>query len=304
MKKTDGSFSIQMLLIVLFCVSLGVAAQWPQFRGPHSNQLGLDAPLPEVWGQDKNIQWQVPIPGRGWSSPVVWGDRIFITNAMDEVLESSEASSRAVTSGSRIRPKNDHRWEIICLDKNSGKILWTKVAARGKPTMTLHSDNSHASETPVTDGERVYAFFGNKGLYCFDFQGKRLWNKELGVYDMQSEWGTGSSPLLHDGVVYLQIDNEAQSFLVALEGQTGQELWRLSRTEKSNWSTPIIWKNKTRTELVTGGRTMYAYDPVTRDLLWTLEVGGRCVASPTAVGDVLYFGTEKRSGKGGSRERS
>ncbi|MFC1762334.1 PQQ-binding-like beta-propeller repeat protein [Planctomycetota bacterium] len=300
MKKIPCSFRILLFVSVLFCVSSIGAAQWPQFRGPHSNQLGLDSPLPQVWSQDKNIQWQVPIPGRAWSSPVMWGDKIFITNAVDDVLESSGSSDRFVKSGSRIRPTNDHRWEITCLEKDSGKILWTKVAARGKPTMVLHSDNSHASETPVTDGERVYAFFGNKGLYCYDFQGKLLWNKDLGVHKMQSEWGTGSSPLIHEGVVYLQIDNEEQSFLMALEGKTGKEIWRLSRQEKSNWSTPIIWQNQKRTELVTGGRTVYAYDPVTRDQLWKLDVEGRCVASPTAVGDLLFFGTEKRSNKGGT----
>jgi outer membrane protein assembly factor BamB len=293
--------NLSTLIVVLFWITSIWAAQWPQFRGPHSNQLWQDTPLPQVWSQDKNVQWQVPIAGRAWSSPIVWGDKIFITTAVDEKLESAGSSSRTEKSGSRIKPTNDHRWEIYCLDKNSGEILWTKVAIQGKPSMTLHSDNSYASETPVTDGERVYAFFGNRGLYCYDFQGNLLWNKDLGVYEMQSEWGTGSSPLIYEGLVYLQIDNEEQSFLVALEAKTGDERWRISRQEKSNWCTPIIWQNQKRTELVTGGKTVRAYDLISRDLLWELNVGGgRCVASPTAAGDLLYFGTEERSGLGGS----
>ena len=295
MKQTSS-----MLLITLFCVSSGVAAHWPQFRGPHSNQLCDDLPLPQAWGQDHHIQWKVPIPGRALSSPVVWGDKIFLTNAVDEVLEASGSSDRMAKSGSRIKPANVHRWEVYCLDKVSGKILWTSVATRGKPTMIIHTDNSFASETPVTDGERVYAFFGNKGLYCYDFMGKRLWQKDLGVYPMERDWGTGSSPIIHQGVLYLQLDNEKQSFLVALEAKGGNELWRLPRPDKSNWGTPIIWLNSKRAELVTGGKILRSYDPVTREVLWELNVGGgRCVASPTAAGDLLYFGTENRSGNGG-----
>lgn len=296
-----SSIKLNISFIILFVAQSVWAAQWPQFRGPQSNQLCQDMPLPQVWSRDRNIQWQVPIPGRAWSSPVVWGDRIFVTTAVDETLESSGSSSRASESGSRIKPTNDHRWEVHCLDLNSGKTLWAKVATQGKPTMTMHKDNSYASETPVTDGERVYVFFGNKGLYCYDFQGKLLWSKDLGVYEMQSEWGTGSSPLIHEGLVYLQIDNQEQSFLVALEGKTGEERWRIPRQEKSNWCTPIVWRNQKRTELVAAGLTVRSYDPLTGDLFWELNVGGgRCVASPTAAGDLLYFGTEKRSGKGGS----
>lgn len=303
MKMTPCSLfkSLRVLLMVLFCVPSTWADHWPQFRGPQGNQIALDRQLPQVWSPDQNIKWQVKIPGRAWSSPVVWGDKIFITNAVDEVLESSGSSFRAVKSGSRIKPTNEHRWEVYCLDTDSGKVLWRQVATRGKPTMITHSDNTYASETPVTDGKRVYAYFGMNGLYCYDFMGKLLWEKDLGVYQMERDWGTGSSPIIHGDLVYLQIDNEEQSFLVALDGKTGEERWRVSRQESSNWCTPIIWQNRQRTELVTGSKILRSYDPVTRDVLWELNVGeGRCVASPTAAGDLLYFGTEKRSGKGGT----
>ena len=309
--KTNGKSKmtllkcLNMLLIVLFWVPPICATHWPQFRGPHSNQLSQDKQLPQVWSQDKNVQWHVKIPGRAWSSPVVWGDKIFVTTAvLDEPSKSptdspAQASSRPPVPD-RIQPNADYRWEIYCLDKNSGKILWTKVATQGKPTMVTHSQNSYASETPVTDGERVYAYFGMKSLYCYDFQGNLLWEKDLGVYKMNKDWGTGSSPLIHDGLVYLQIDNEEQSFLVALEGKTGDERWRISRQEGSNWCTPIIWQNHQRTELVTGGKTVRAYDPLSGALWWELNVGGgRSVASPTADRERLYFGTEKRSDGGG-----
>jgi outer membrane protein assembly factor BamB len=166
--------------------------------------------------------------------------------------------------------------------------------------MITHSDNTYASETPVTDGKRVYAYFGMKGLYCYDFAGKLLWEKDLGVYQMERDWGTGSSPIIHGDLVYLQIDNEEQSFLLALDSKTGEERWRVSRREGSNWCTPIIWQNRQRTELVTGGKTVRGYDPLSGKLWWELNVGGgRCSASPTADRECLYFGTEKRSDGGG-----
>jgi outer membrane protein assembly factor BamB len=302
MKITPCSLfkSLRVLLMVLFCVPSTWADHWPQFRGPQGNQIALDRQLPQVWSPDQNIKWQVKIPGRAWSSPVVWGDKIFITNAVDEVLESSGSSSRAVKSGSRIKPTNDHRWEVYCLDTDSGKILWRQVATQGKPTMITHSDNTYASETPVTDGKRVYVYFGMNGLYCYDFTGKLLWEKDLGAYQMERDWGTGSSPIIHGDLVYLQIDNEEQSFLVALDGKTGEERWRVSRQEGSNWCTPVIWQNRQRTELVTGGKTVRGYDPVSGKLWWELNVGGgRSSASPTADRECLYFGIEKRGDNGG-----
>jgi len=240
---------------------------------------------------------------------VVWGDRVFVTTAvlMDkpskpntDPADGSAQSSSSPAVGKRIQPNADYQWEIYCLDKDSGKVLWMQVATQGKPTIITHSENTYASETPVTDGKRVYAYFGMKGLYCYDFQGKLLWKKDLGVYKMSRDWGTGSSPMIHGGLVYLQIDNEEHSFLVALEGKTGEERWRVPRQEGSNWCTPIIWQNRQRTELVTGGKTVRGYGPLSGVLWWELNVGGgRSVASPTANRECLYFGTEKRSDGGG-----
>lgn len=152
---------LKMLLIILFCVPPMWANHWPQFRGPHGNQLSQDKQLPQVWNHDKNIKWQVKIPGRARSSPVVWGHRVFITTAvLDEpsksytdIMESSTQSLSRSAARNRIQPNADHRWEIYCLDKDSGKILWVQVASQGKPTMITHSENSYASETPVTDGK-------------------------------------------------------------------------------------------------------------------------------------------------------
>ena len=272
--------------------SLSVTAQeWPQFRGPGGNNVVTDADFPAAWGADNNLAWKVEIPGMARSSPIVWGDRVFVTTAIED--QAPTLTARRFRGGV-------YRLEVYCLDLGTGSTLWNKVAARGKPRIATHIANGYASETPVTDGERVYAYFGMTGLFAYDFDGNLVWKKDLGSYQMQRDWGTASSPLLHQGKLYLQIDNEEDSFLVALDPKSGEQLWRIARDEGSNWSTPIIWKNKARVELVTNGKRARSYDPETGKLLWELDIGGgRCSASPTADDELLYLGSETRSTGGG-----
>jgi outer membrane protein assembly factor BamB len=196
-------------------------------------------------------------------------------------------------------PDAVYQWKVVCLDAKSGKVDWEKLAHEGKPTIAIHRTNTYASETPITDGERLYAYFGMTGLYCYDMQGKLLWSKELGSYPMMAGWGTGSSPVLDGDRLFVQCDNEENSFLVAFDKKTGEELWRKKRDERSNWSTPYIWKNKERIELVAGGSTMRSYDPATGEILWELGgMTGRCSATPVGDSQMLYVGTG--GGMGGS----
>jgi len=160
--------------------------------------------------------------------------------------------------------------------------------------------NTYATETPVTDGEFVYVYFGMNGLYCYTLEGKLVWEKDLGNFEMRAGWGTSSSPVLHHGKLYLQIDNEQQSFVVALDGKTGQEVWRVNRDEPSQYSSPIIWNNSQRAELITTGQVTRSYAPETGELLWELDMfRGRSSATPVAEGDVLFVGNELRN-QGGS----
>jgi outer membrane protein assembly factor BamB len=193
-------------------------------------------------------------------------------------------------------PGEVYRWEIYCLDAADGKILWKQIAAQHKPTIPKHASNTYASETPVTDGQRVYAYFGMTGLYCYDFAGNLLWSKELGSYPTMMGWGTGSSPALDGERVFVQCDNETKSFLAAFDKKTGKELWRVNREEKSTWGTPFVWKNHQRTELVAAGvKRIRSYDPANGQLLWELgkpgaTAGGMSTASATPVADeeLLY----------------
>ena len=189
-------------------------------------------------------------------------------------------------------PDDVYQFKVVCLDRKTGDIVWEKLAKEAKPTIPTHRTNTYASETPVTDGERVYAYFGMTGLFCYDLNGKLIWSKELGSYPMMGGWGTGSSCALEGDRLFVLCDNEEKSFLVALDKKTGDELWRVDRDEKSNWCTPYIWKNKVRTEVVTSGKIVRSYDPASGKVLWEMD-GHNSGARSTPVGndELLFVGT-------------
>jgi outer membrane protein assembly factor BamB len=292
-------FALAALLLFVGSVH---AENWPQFRGPSGDGV-VESKHPEKWSAE-NVAWKTKVPGVGWSQPIVWADKIFLTTAVAENQKRpkpgdwspGEAGVLTAFFGNYRRPPDmECKWQVHCLDAASGKLLWEQTAHTGKPKIPIHANNSYATETPVTDGERVIAYFGSIGIYCYDDSGKLLWNKDLGSFPMQMDWGTGSSPILHGDLVYIQCDNDKASFLVALNKSSGDEVWRVTRTEKSNWATPFLWKNGQRTELVTGGGTsMRSYDPASGKLLWEMAASGRCSSSPVAAGDLLFVSSGDR----------
>lgn len=258
---------------------------WPQFRGPSANSLTDSKDAPTVWGESQNVAWQIDVAGNGWSAPIVVGNSVFLTTAVEKGADESGL----------------HSYELHCYDVREGTTKWKKVLLETNPSQGTHRDNTYASETPVTDGEFIYAYFGMTGLFCVDLQGEVVWQKQLGSYPMANDWGTSSSPVLHEGMIYVQLDNEEESHLLALDTKNGTEKWRVARSEEvSTWSTPIIWKNSKRAEIVLGGKTIRSYDPSTGAENWNMHIGGRSSASPSAVGDVLYIGSENRSRRGGT----
>ena len=271
-------------------VSSGLAeVNWPQFRGCAAG-VAEDKILPDTWSATENVAWTVDIPGRAWSSPIVWGDRIFVTSAIPE--GEVEAPKKGLYfGGNRDKPSDKtHRWMVYCIDWNSGRILWEHIAHKGVPEHPLHIKNTYASETPVTDGQRVYAYFGNVGLFCYDLNGKPLWSKRYESFKIRYDWGTAASPVLHEDRLYIVNDNDEQSFLVALDKETGDQIWRVDRDEKSNWATPYVWKNKQRTELVTCGTGKVRSYSLDGKLLW--ELGGMSVIvipTPFAAHGLLYI---------------
>lgn len=272
---------------LIHCLALSAAAkgatpekEWPQFRGPGALGTADGANLPDRWSTTDNVLWKQAIPGRGWSSPIVWGDKIFITTCVN-TGESEKPTKGLYFGGNRPKPpETPHQWKVYCLNVNSGSIVWEKTVHEGVPAQALHVKNSYASETPVTDGERVYAYFGNLGVWCFDFEGREVWSKRFEPHATRFGWGTAASPVLYEGKLYIVDDNDEKSFIAAFDAKTGEEAWRTDRDEKSNWATPYIWKNELRTEIVTPGTGKVRSYDLDGKLLWEFS-GMSSITIPT-----------------------
>lgn len=284
-------------------------SDWQCFRGPYKNGVAKFSEHPVEWGEQKNVAWKQKIEGIGWSQPIVCKDRVYLTTAVTD----NQPRPRTGESGARFSnvsaeefsasfpdggtpPEADYQWKLICLDLKSGERLWDKVIHSGRPAIPIHRSNSYASETPICDTRQIYVYIAMSGLYCFDMDGKEVWKKTMPAHAMQYGWGSGSSAMLFCNTLYVQCDNEQKSFLLAIDRRTGEELWRVERDERSNWSTPYLWQNRDRRELITcGGNWFRSYDLRAGKVLWELPADGRSIAS--AVGDhqMLYLSSVTRS---------
>jgi outer membrane protein assembly factor BamB len=255
--------------------------RWPQFRGPNSRGVGEGTNLPDRWSATENVAWKRDLPGRGWSSPIVWGTRVFLTTVIN-AGETDEPTKGLYLGGERLMPPASlHRWKVYCFDLDTGKVLWERQVHKGQPATANHIKNSYASETPVTDGERVYCYFGNLGIVALDFDGREVWKVSLPPHATRLNWGMAASPVFYRDRIYLVNDNEEDSYLLALDAKTGNEVWRIPRDEKSNWATPFVWENGQRTEIVTPGSGLVRSYDLDGKLLWSLKgMSGITIATP------------------------
>jgi outer membrane protein assembly factor BamB len=265
---------------------------WPQWRGPLGTGVGIHATPPVEWSETKNIRWKTAIPGKAHSTPIVWGERIYLTTA----IPSGEAvKPRFVRPGAHdnLATTHNHEFAVLAIDRKSGGIVWQQTVHRATPHEAGHVTASYGSASPVTDGEHVFAFFGSYGLYCLDTNGKLLWRKELGEMHTKHGHGEGSSPALHGDTLVVNWDHEEQSFVVALNKRTGKQRWRVARPEDTSWATPIIVDHDNRTQVVVPGTNrIRSYDLADGSLIW--ECGGlssNIVASPVAAEGVVYAGS-------------
>jgi len=263
-------------LALMCCLApLAQAQHWPSFRGPQASGVSDGQALPATWDAEKsvNLRWKTPIPGLAHSSPIVWGNRIFLTTAI------SAAESPAYVAKDRgiglAQDDAKHTWRLYCLDKNTGRILWERIAYEGVPRVKRHIKATQANSTPVTDGKYVVALMGSEGMFAYDFNGKLLWKRDLGILnpglfgDQNSEWGHAASPVIHKNLVIVQCDGHRQSFIAAFNLKDGQQAWRVERGEITSWSTPAIHESKGRAELIAnGGHFIRGYDPLTGKELW------------------------------------
>ena len=264
-------------------------ANWPQFRGPRASGVSTNAALPDTWSPADNVAWKTDLPGRSWCSPIVWGDRVFLTVVINSGT-SEEPKKGLYFGGNRPEPpKSEHEWKVLGLDLTTGKVTWEKAVHRGAPPTPIHLKNSYGAETPVTDGERVYALFGNLGVFAFTLDGAEVWSKRFEPRKTRFGWGTAASPVLHGGRLFIVNDNEEKSELFALDAKTGQEVWRVNRDEGSNWATPFIWENGRRTELVTSGSRAVRSCDLDGKHLWSFEgMSGIAIPTPCAGSGLLF----------------
>ena len=258
-------------LTLLALTGLSANDQWPQFRGQQAGAVADDRSLPETWSETENIVWKTDIPGLGWSSPVVWDDHIFITTAISSGQEAAPVPG-LYDEHDHIKAAAVNRWVVYDVDFKTGNIRWAHELRTVYPPLLRHIKNSYASETPVTDGERVYVYFGSIGLVAaLDLNGQPLWMKDVGAFNTHVELGTAASPVLYKDRLYIVNDNTTQSFMVAFDKRTGDEIWRINREERGNWSTPFVWENELRTEIVTSGTGKVRSYDLDGKLLWELS---------------------------------
>jgi outer membrane protein assembly factor BamB len=284
--------------LALAATSHAAEPHWSQWRGPDGQGVARDAGVPLEWSDGKNIAWKTPLPGRGHSSPIVWGDRIFLTTAIEGELVPGAKAVRHFEGGEEfvhpdgVGADRKHTLKLLALDAKAGRILWERTAWEGTPYDTRHKRGSYASPTPATDGTLVYAYFGAEGLYAYDLEGNLAWKWWPGGIATFGV-GVGSSPLLYKDLVVLLCDedNGDASFLVGLNKTTGKEVWRTPRKVQISWATPVIVRAGGRDELVTAGfEQVIAYDPATGQQLWrTKGLESNAVPSPVAGGEVVIL---------------
>jgi len=298
-------------------------AHWPEWRGPFRNGMAR-GDAPNSWSDTKNVKWKTEISGRGFSTPVIWGDRVFITTAVQtgktpnpvpSPQTAEPAPSGAPTAGAQTPDRGrrqggpgggagaqiEHKFLLICLDRKTGKVIWQKTARVATPHEGYHRTyGSFASNSPITDGKYLYVSFGSRGVYCYDLNGKLIWEKDLGVQmRMRLQFGEGSAPALDNDRVFLTFDHEAGSFFVALDKRTGKELWRAERAEPSSWSTPLVIEHAGRRQVIVAAtRKVRSYDVETGKLIWECAgLGSNVISAPVHHDGVVFVMSGHRDPK-------
>lgn len=300
------SVIVRLTVIVVWLVAIGISsiaavdAHWPQWRGPNGTGAAtVDATPPTTWTDTENVAWKTAIPGRGHSTPIIWGDRIFLTTAIPTGRKLAPKMSGRPGAHDNLPVDSAHQFVVIAINRDDGAIAWQKPVHEVVPHEGGHNTASLASASPVTDGQNVYAFFGSHGLFCLDFDGNVVWEKQLGKMHSKHGHGEGSSPALFDGTLLVNWDHEEQSFIVALNTATGEEKWRRDREEVTSWSSPLIVKLDDRAQaIVCGTERVRGYDLETGDVTW--QCGGlsaNIVATPVFADGIVYVGSsyEKRA---------
>ncbi len=272
---------IALYMLAVLSLAGSVAAQdvagldnWRQWRGPNNDGVAPSARPPITWSEHSNIKWKVEIPGEGHSTPIVWRDRIYLLTAIDGDGENKE-------------------FTVMCLDRNTGQVVWRDAAITSPPPGGRHETNTYASTSAVTDGQHLYLSFGSLGIYCYTLDGQKVWDRDLGDMQVFNDFGEAASPALYGDTLVVNWDHQGDSFIVALDAATGQDRWRKSRDEGTTWATPLVVEYEGRAQVVTNAQNrVRSYDLATGDLLW--ECGGQVrnpIPSPVKFEDLVICTT-------------
>ena len=293
------------ILIVTILATAGAAGSirqqdgvnWPVFRGPGSSGISEGHATATTWNAETgdNVLWRTPIPGLAHSSPIVWGDRVYLTTA----ISSADNSLRVGLYGdiAPVRDDSEHAWKVYALDKGDGSIIWEQTAHTGVPAVMRHTKSTHASATMATDGAHLVAYFGSEGLYTYDMDGELLWKKDLGVLDAgffmvpEAQWGVASSPIIYDGKIILLADVQEESFIAAFDVADGTEVWRTGRNDVPTWGTPNVHEGEGGPQIVVNGyRHTGGYDAGNGEEVWRLNGGGDIpVPTPVFAHDLIFI---------------
>jgi outer membrane protein assembly factor BamB len=266
---------------------------WPDWRGPLVNGTAPKGDPPMTWDEKTNVKWKTALPGRGSSTPIVWGDRVFVLTAIDtgrqarpEDLPKPDPKFEVKTKP----PTTYHQFVVLCFDRQTGKERWRQIAAEAVPHEGYQPTHSYAAFSPTTDGKHLYVSFGSRGVFCYDLDGKQIWKRELGWMHTRLGWGEGASPALHGDALVVNWDQEAGSFYACLDARTGETRWKIERDEVTTWATPPLVEHKGRTQVIAPGtKHVRSYDLKDGSLIWT---GGamtvNCIPSPLAANGVVY----------------
>ena len=294
MRRSTNGLYIALGLCFVAAGALGQAvnplAQWGQWRGPLATGAAPKADPPVEWSETKNIRWKTKLPGLGHSSPVVWGNLVFVTTAENTGMKKPFTGVTPDGAHNNMDPESDYQFAVLAIDRQTGALVWRRTVTTLQPHESTHESATWASNSPVTDGEHVIAFFGSNGLYCLDTGGRLVWKKDFGDMQVKHGHGEGASPVLHGGTVVMNWDHEGASFIAALAKRTGEELWRRSRDEVTSWATPIVVTHNGQAQVVVSGtKRVRAYDLKTGAVIW--EAGGlpgNIVASPVGANGMVF----------------
>ena len=297
MKTTLGLLLLALLPVTLVAAEFDAQRldNWDQWRGPRANGFAPHADPPLHWDQKTNVQWQVEVAGRGESTPIVWQDRIFLLTAVKTDREEEEPPKEiAEAPGGNLfriqRPTHYYRFVVLCYDRNTGQLLWQRDATEQVPHEGHHRDHGFASASPVTDGRHLYAYFGSRGIYCYDLEGNLEWGRDLGDQRMYRFFGEATSPVLYKDTLIINWDHEGDSFLYALDARTGKTKWQVARDEHSSWTTPLVVERQGETQIVVnGGNKARGYDLESGKVL--RECGGQTraiIPMPVAYQGLVY----------------